>query len=73
VRSAFELPDAQRALIQQGVNEEFSMSSTLRFDVSNEMLCGLELSVGGQKLSWSIADYLAGLEQRIAAVPAMTP
>ena len=73
VRSAFDLPEAQRALIRQGVNEEFSMSSTLRFDVSKEMLCGLELSVGGQKLSWNIADHLRGLEQRIALVPVITP
>lgn len=71
VRSAFDLPEAQRALIQRGVNEEFSMSSTLRFEVSKEMLCGLELSVGGQKLAWNIADYLRGLEQRIAPTPVM--
>jgi F-type H+-transporting ATPase subunit b len=66
VRSAFDLPEAQRALIQQAVDEEFSISSTLRFEVSAELLCGLELLAGGQKLSWSIADYLGGLEQRIA-------
>lgn len=73
VRSAFDLPQVQRALIQQAVEETFSTSVTLRFEVSAELLCGLELWVGGQKLSWSIADYLQGLEQRIAAVPAMTP
>jgi F-type H+-transporting ATPase subunit b len=73
VRSAFDLPDAQRALIQQAVDETFSISGTLRFEVSAELLCGLELWVGGQKLSWSMADYLDGLVQRITAVPAMTP
>ena len=73
VRSAFDLAEAQRSLIRQAVNEAFSISSTLHFEVSAELLCGLELLVGGQKLSWSIADYLDGLEQRIAAVPAMTP
>jgi F-type H+-transporting ATPase subunit b len=60
VRSAFDLPQAQRALIQRAVDEEFSISSTLRFEVSAELLCGLELVVGGQKLSWSIADYYFG-------------
>jgi F-type H+-transporting ATPase subunit b len=73
IRSAFDLPETQRALIQHAVDEVFSISSTLRYEVSAELLCGLELLVGGQKLSWSIADYLYGLEQRIAAVPAMTP
>ena len=73
VRSAFELSEVQRALIQHAVDEALSISSTLRFEVSAELLCGLELSVGGQKLSWSITDYMAGLEQQIAAVPALTP
>jgi F-type H+-transporting ATPase subunit b len=73
VRSAFELSELQRALIQHAVDEALSISSTLRFEVSAELLCGLELSVGGQKLSWSITDYMAGLEQRIAAVPALAP
>jgi F-type H+-transporting ATPase subunit b len=72
VRSAFDLPEAQRSLIQHGVDEEFSLSSALRFEVAKEMLCGLELSVGGQTLSWSIADYLRGLEQRIAPAPVTT-
>jgi F-type H+-transporting ATPase subunit b len=65
VRSAFDLAEAQRALIQHAVDGEFCLSSTLRFEVSGELLCGLELLVGGQKLSWSIADYLGALERRI--------
>lgn len=73
VRSAFDLPETQRALIRQAVDGEFSMSSTLGFEVAGELLCGLELVVGGQKLSWSIADYMHGLEQRLADFPAMTP
>jgi F-type H+-transporting ATPase subunit b len=68
VHSAFDLPAAQRALIQQAVDGEFSISSTLRFEVSAELLCGLELSVGGQKLAWSVDDYLKALEQRVAAL-----
>ncbi len=66
VRSAFELAEAQRALIQNAVRQEFPASSTLRFVVAAEMRCGVELLVGGQRLSWSIADYMDELEQRIA-------
>jgi F-type H+-transporting ATPase subunit b len=65
VRSACALPEAQRALLQSAVSQEFSVSINLRFEVAAEMLCGMELLVGGQRLSWSIADYLDGLEQRI--------
>lgn len=68
VRSAFDLGEAQRALIQSAVHEEFNSSIPLRFEVSAETLCGVELLVGGEKLAWSMADYLSGLEQRIASL-----
>jgi F-type H+-transporting ATPase subunit b len=68
VRSAFDLPEAQRALIQSAVDETFARSITLRFDTSPDTLCGVELTAGGQKLAWSMADYLAVLEQKIASL-----
>lgn len=70
VRSAFDLSEAQRALIQNAADEEFASSIALRFEISAEMLCGMELLVGGQKLAWSMADYLDGLEQKIASLSA---
>lgn len=70
VRSAFDLPEPQRALIQNAVDEEFAASIALRFDISAETLCGMELLVGGQKLAWSMADYLGGLEQKVASLSA---
>jgi F-type H+-transporting ATPase subunit b len=75
VRSAFDLAEAQRALIQSAVDDEFPSSIPLRFEVSAEMLCGIEVLVGGEKLAWNMADYLVGLEQRIESLsaPARTP
>jgi F-type H+-transporting ATPase subunit b len=70
VRSAFDLSEAQRALVQNAVDEEFAASIALRFEISAETLCGIELLVGGQKLAWSMADYLGGLEQKIATLSA---
>jgi F-type H+-transporting ATPase subunit b len=70
VRSAFDLSEAQRTLIQDAVNEEFAASIQLRFEISAEMLCGVELSAGGQKLAWSMADYLGVLEKKIVSLSA---
>ncbi len=67
VHSAFVLSAAQRALIQHAVDEEFSASITLRFETSTDMLCGVELLAGGEKLAWSMAHYLGLLEQQIAS------
>jgi F-type H+-transporting ATPase subunit b len=68
VRSACELPQEQRALLQQAVAEVFSAASGLRFETAPGIIGGIELSAGGQKVVWSIADYLAALEQDVAGL-----
>ncbi len=65
VRSAFELPAEQRTAIQNVVGETFSVTKPLRFVVAPELIGGIELSAKGQKVAWSIADYLASLEKGV--------
>ncbi len=65
VRSAFELPAAQRAGIQSAVNETFAADIALRFETAPELVAGIELSANGQKVAWSIADYLASLQKGV--------
>ena len=65
VRSAFDLPAEQRAAIQNALNETFSSEIHLRFETSPDLVSGIELSSNGQKVGWSIADYLASLEKGV--------
>lgn len=65
VRSAFELPQAQRAAIQQAVDEAFSADIRLRFETAPDLVSGIELATDGQKLAWSIGNYLASLERSV--------
>jgi F-type H+-transporting ATPase subunit b len=66
VRSAFDLPVAQRAAIQNALNETLSADVHVRFEAKPELISGIEFSTNGQKLAWSIADYLASLEKSVA-------
>ncbi len=66
VRSAFDLPVAQRTAIQQKLNEIFSAQVNIRFETVPELISGIELTTNGQKVAWSIADYLASLEKGVA-------
>ncbi|MGK2940930.1 MAG: F0F1 ATP synthase subunit B family protein [Immundisolibacter sp.] len=68
VRSAFELPAAQRAVIQTAVNETFSFDVQLRFETAPDLVSGIELATDGQKVGWSIAEYLASLEKGVEAL-----
>jgi F-type H+-transporting ATPase subunit b len=61
VRSAFELPEEQRRTIQKALNETFSADIRVRFETDPELVSGIELVTGGQKVTWSIAAYLTAL------------
>lgn len=79
VRSAFELPPEQRAVLQQAISATFAADIPLRFETAPEIVSGIELSAGGQKAAWSIAEYLATLQQSVderlakPEAPAKTP
>lgn len=64
VHSAFDLPPAQRTAIESAVKETFAPEARVQFDTAPELISGIELSTNGQKVAWSIADYLATLEKR---------
>jgi F-type H+-transporting ATPase subunit b len=65
VRSAFDLPAEQRAAIQNALNETFSADVHVTFETVPELVSGIELTTNGQKLAWSIADYLGTLEKGV--------
>ena len=65
VRSAFALPAAERAEIQKAIDETFTTKAALRYETTPDLVGGIELSAGGHKLAWSIADYLTSLERGV--------
>ena len=69
LRSAFELPEPQQAAIRTALAASFGQTIPLKFEAAPELVSGIELSAHGQKLAWSISDYLmtlsAGLEERL--------
>jgi F-type H+-transporting ATPase subunit b len=65
VHSAYDLPEAQRTRIQTAINETFSADIPLRFETAPDVISGIELSTNGQKVSWSIAEYLTSLEKSV--------
>ncbi|MHB8898507.1 MAG: F0F1 ATP synthase subunit delta [Thermoguttaceae bacterium] len=65
VRSAFDLPAEQRAAIQQALNDTFAADIHVRFETAPNVISGIELTSNGQKVAWSIADYLASLEKGV--------
>jgi F-type H+-transporting ATPase subunit b len=65
VRSAFELPADQRAVIQNALNETFSADLRVQFEIAPDLVSGIELATNGQKVGWTISEYLRSLEQGV--------
>jgi F-type H+-transporting ATPase subunit b len=65
VRSAVDLPPAQQAEIEKAVKETFGLNDPVQFQFQTvpELVGGVELTSNGQKVAWSIADYLSTLEK----------
>ena len=66
IRSAFDLPARQRTAIQKAIGEAFSADVEVTFETAPELVSGIELVAGGEKLAWSIADYLKTLEKNVS-------
>jgi F-type H+-transporting ATPase subunit b len=65
VRSTFDLPAGQREAIQKALAETFSTQIQVKFEKAAEGLAGIELTVSGRKLTWSIAGYLASMQHKV--------
>ncbi|WEN16575.1 F0F1 ATP synthase subunit delta [Rhodanobacter sp. AS-Z3] len=68
VRSALDLPAAQQATIQKALDDAFATDVHVRFETAPALISGIELAAGGQKLGWTIAGYLASLNQCVDEV-----
>jgi F-type H+-transporting ATPase subunit b len=65
VHSAFNLPTPQRRAIQDALNVAFSAEVPVQFETASDLIGGIELTTNGQKLAWSIDDYLVSLEKSV--------
>jgi F-type H+-transporting ATPase subunit b len=65
VRSAFEFPVAQQEAIAAAIRQILGGEMALRFQLQPNLISGIELVAGGYKLAWSIAGYVATLEEEV--------
>ncbi len=65
VRSAFDLPEEQRAEIRRALNETFSTDLRVGFETDAAVVAGIELTANGHRVAWSIAEYLVSLDRAV--------
>ena len=65
VRSAFELAPAQHTSIEDAIHATLATKIPVQFEIVPDLIGGIELIMHGQKVAWSIADYVASLEKDV--------
>jgi F-type H+-transporting ATPase subunit b len=64
VRSAFTLKAEQAKQIEEAIRPYAGPKVPMRYEISGAIGAGIEIMAHGYKLSWSIEDYLASLEEK---------
>ena len=65
VNSGFELTREKETEIRKNLEGMLGDKAKINFQVSPELICGIEARSEGKKISWNIENYLDGLEEQL--------
>lgn len=65
VGTSFELDPARRAKVAHALQAGLGVETPVHFRQSADLVCGIEVLGGGQRIAWSVTDYVESLESRI--------
>lgn len=65
IASTFELDSDTRERLTGRIHACLAEDMEVNYSQSPELLCGIELTSGGRRLSWNLADYMEKLGARI--------
>jgi F-type H+-transporting ATPase subunit b len=68
VRSAFPLSDPQKGTIADSLKPFVGEGTKIAFETKPELIAGIELIASGQKIAWSVSDYLGDLSDALGAL-----
>lgn len=63
VTSSFEIPPDVREALENTFRSRISPECTFRYELSDALLCGIEIKTDGVRIAWSLQDYLSELEK----------
>ncbi|HZQ48024.1 MAG TPA: F0F1 ATP synthase subunit delta [Verrucomicrobiae bacterium] len=70
ISSASQLSEPMQLGLQQAVGETLAAEVQIQFKTAPDLIGGIELEMGGEKVAWSISNYLAALEQSVKGLTA---
>lgn len=71
--TAFEIDGETHDRIEAAVHQRLTGDFDLRFEISPDLICGIELRAGGQTAAWSLRNYLETLDENLSRAFAQKP
>ena len=65
VNSSFRLTQEKESEIRKLLESIIDSQVEINFEVSPNLICGIETRSEGKKISWNIENYLEGLEEQL--------
>lgn len=65
VASSFEIPTDLRGVIERTCRETMRCECRFHYEISPELLCGVELRTGSLRVSWNLEEYLRDIEKNL--------
>ena len=63
IRSAFEIQAQMREKITRALRRQIADGIEVHYEMSSDLIMGIEVKTGGRKIAWSLQDYLDTLEE----------
>ena len=63
--STFKPTEEKLQKLTTNLSEIFGKKIQISQQTSTDLICGVELEVGGYRVAWSVAEYLGGIEKEI--------
>lgn len=63
VRTTVPLSQPQRSKAEAAIKDVLGATIPVQFEAAPDLICGIEMELNGQKLAWSLEEYLTVLEE----------
>ena len=69
VRTGLDISPKLRTSTEASIKKVIGSETNVAFETAPELISGIELNVNGQKVAWSVADYLSSMEEGLDDLP----
>ena len=65
IRTSFDVAPKLQDRIRETLGDGLGIDRNVSFHTSTDVVCGIELQVGGHKVAWSVDEFLSSMEEEL--------